>query len=56
MLQCLVINIICTNSFFNLKQDGGSSSSEVAPAVPLLDYDYDKDHMAAHMEHGPMDE
>jgi hypothetical protein len=42
--------------FSNLKQDGGNSSSEVAPTLPLLDYDYDKDHMAAHMEYGPMDE
>jgi hypothetical protein len=26
------------------------------PQYPLLDYDYDKDHMAAHMEYGSMDE
>jgi hypothetical protein len=26
------------------------------PLYPLLDYDYNKDHMAAHMEYGPMDE
>jgi hypothetical protein len=26
------------------------------PLYPLLDYDYDKDHTAAHMEHEPMDE
>jgi hypothetical protein len=26
------------------------------PLYPLLDYDYDKDHRAAHMEYGPMDE
>jgi hypothetical protein len=26
------------------------------PLYPLLDYDYDKDHKAAHMEYGPMDE
>jgi hypothetical protein len=38
-----------------MKQDGGSSSSEVAPEYPLLDYDYDKDHRAAHMEYGSMD-
>jgi hypothetical protein len=40
----------------NLKLDAGSSSSDVAPAIPLLDYDYDKDHRAAHMEYGSMDE
>jgi hypothetical protein len=26
------------------------------PLYPLLDYDYNKDHRAAHMEYGPMDE
>jgi hypothetical protein len=26
------------------------------PQYPLLDYDYDKDHRAAHMEYGSMDE
>jgi hypothetical protein len=26
------------------------------PLYPLLDYNYDKDHRAAHMEYGPMDE
>jgi hypothetical protein len=26
------------------------------PLYPLLDYDYDKDYRAAHMEYGPMDE
>jgi hypothetical protein len=26
------------------------------PLYPFLDYDYDKDHRAAHMEYGPMDE
>jgi hypothetical protein len=26
------------------------------PLYPLLDYDYDKDHRAAHMEYGLMDE
>jgi hypothetical protein len=26
------------------------------PLYPLLDYDYDKEHQAAHMEYGPIDE
>jgi hypothetical protein len=26
------------------------------PQYPLLDYDYDKDHRASHMEYGSMDE
>jgi hypothetical protein len=26
------------------------------PLYPILEYDYDKDHRAAHMEYGPMDE
>jgi hypothetical protein len=26
------------------------------PQYPLLDYNYDKDHRAAHMEYGSMDE
>jgi hypothetical protein len=26
------------------------------PQYPLLDYDYDKDHRAVHMEYGSMDE